>query len=189
MALIKENDVTEGMSGKFGRKIVFRVVKGETVATRRSTKERISTQKQVLQRERFQRAAQYAKAKMLDPIAKAEYKKIAGNGAFANPFAEAVRDYLVPPKVLDVNISEFTGAAGSIIPIKVSDNAKVTRIKVFLVSAANAIIESGDATYATGDVEWKYATTQVLPSLVGVKIIVTAIDRPANEATFEKQLG
>ncbi len=41
MALIKENDLTEGMSGKFGKKIVFRVVRGVTVTAGRSTAERV----------------------------------------------------------------------------------------------------------------------------------------------------
>jgi hypothetical protein len=124
MALIKENDLTEGMSGKFGKKIVFRVVRGVTVATRRSTTERVPSEKQLVHRERFQRAAEYAKAKMQDPVAKAEYKEMAGNGAFANPFATAMADFMTRPKVLDVKVSGFTGAIGSTIPVLVSDNAK-----------------------------------------------------------------
>ncbi|MEO7991370.1 MAG: hypothetical protein ABI663_17595 [Chryseolinea sp.] len=185
MALIKENDLTEGLSGKFGKKIVFRVVKGVTVATRRSTLERVSSQKQVAHRERFQRAAQYAKAKMKDPVAKAEYKEMAGDKAFATAFSAALRDYMVPPKVLDVKVDEFSGAAGSIIPIKVSDNVKTIRMKVSIVGATGANIESGEASYQPGDVEWNYTTKQVLPSLAGVKIVVTAIDRPGNETNFE----
>lgn len=189
MALIKENDLTEGMSGKFGRKIVFRVVKGQTVASRRSTLERPTTEKQLAHRERFQRAAKYAKAKMKDPVAKALYKEMAGDKAFANPFAAAIRDFMVPPKVLDVDISAFTGGAGSIIPVKVSDNEKIIRMKVAFKGANDAVIESGEATYTAGDVEWIYVTTQALPSLVGVTIEVAAIDRPGNETTFVKALS
>jgi hypothetical protein len=188
MALIKENDLTEGMSGKFGKKIVFRVVQGVTVATRRSTAERGKTEKQVAQRERFQRASQYAKAKMADPVAKAVYKQLAGNGPFANAFAAAVKDYLVPPKVLDVKVSEFTGAAGSTIPIAISDNFKTIKLKVTLMGADGIVVESGEASYKQGDVEWKYITVQALPLLAGAKIVVTAIDRPGNETTFEKLL-
>ena len=188
MALIKENDLTEGMSGKFGKKIVFRVVRGVTVATRRSTTERVQTEKQLAHQERFQRAAQYAKAKMQDPVAKKEYKLMAGDGAFANPFAAALGDYLTPPKVLNVKVSEFTGAAGSSIPILLSDNFKTIRMKVNILSADGSMIESGEASYTTGDTEWKYVTTQALPSLTGVKIVVTAIDRPGNETVFEKLL-
>ncbi len=188
MALIKENDLTEGMSGKFGKKIVFRVVKGVTLATRRSTLERVSSEKQIAHRERFQRAAQYTKAKMQDPVAKAEYKEMAGDKAFATAFSAALRDFMVPPKVLDVKVNEFTGAAGSIIPIKVSDNVKTIRMKVSILGANGAIIESGEASYKLGDVEWNYTTKQTLPSLTGVKIVVTAIDRPGNETDLERVL-
>jgi hypothetical protein len=189
MSLIKENDLTEGLSGRFGKKFVFRVVKGVTVASRRSTLERVQSASQIAHQERFQRATQYAKAKMLDPDAKAFYKEMAGPKAFANAFNAAVRDYLVAPKVLDVIASEFTGAVGSTILVKVSDNVKTIRIKVAVVNAAGSVVESGDATYPPGDVEWKYITTQALPSLSGAKIVVTAIDRPGNETSFEKLLA
>jgi hypothetical protein len=189
MALIKENDLTEGMSGKFGKKIVFRVVRGVTVATRRSTTERVQSEKQLAQRERFQRAVQYASAKLQDPVAKKEYKLMAGNGAFSNAFATAVGDYLALPKVLDVNATGFTGAAGSTIPILLSDNFKTIKMKVSILSADGSVNEFGEASFKTGDTEWKYVTTQALPSLTGVKIVVTAIDRPGNETIFEKLLA
>jgi hypothetical protein len=189
MALIKENDLTEGMSGKFGKKIVFRVVRGVTVATRRSTTERVPTEKQLAHQERFQRAAEYAKAKMQDPVAKQEYKEMAGNGAFANPFATALGDFLTLPKVLDVKVSGFTGALGSTIPVLVSDIAKTIRMKIDIRNADGALVESGEASLKVGDTEWRYVTTQALPSLTGVKIVVTAIDRPGNETIFEKLLA
>jgi len=189
MALIKENDLTEGMSGKFGRKIVFRVVQGVTVAARkpRSTT-KVITEKQKSHRERFQRAAQYAKAKIADPEVKKEYKKMAGNGAFATAFAAAVRDYLTVPIILSVNVEHYTGAAGSIIPIIVSDNNKTVRMKVSIVRPDNTIVETGEATLTAGDLEWLYTTTQALPALAGSKIIVTAIDRPGHETVHEKLL-
>lgn len=189
MSVIKENDVTEGMSGKFGRKIVFKVVKDVTVATRRSTRKRVLSENQIAHKARFKRAAQYAKAKMNDPVAKAEYKQIAGNKAFASPFAAAVRDFLVPPEVLSVATNDFSGAAGSVIPIELSDYVKTIRVKVSIIDAAGAIIESGEATYTNSDITWRYITQQVLPSLVGVKIVIIAIDRPGNETTFEKLLA
>ena len=33
MAQVKDNDLTEGLSGKFGKKIVFRQVNGVTIAS------------------------------------------------------------------------------------------------------------------------------------------------------------
>ena len=188
MALIKENDLTEGMSGKFGKKIVFRVVKGVTVAARRSTRTNVLSEKQVAQRERFQHATQYAKAKLLDPSAKEAYKQMAGDKPFVTAFTAAVKDYLVPSKIVAILVSEFTGVAGSIIPVKVSDNFKTIRVTVSIMRPDGSILESGDASFTSGDVEWKYITTQALPSLSGSKIVVKAIDRPGNETTQEVAL-
>jgi hypothetical protein len=188
MALIRENDLTEGMSGKFGRKIVFRVVRGVTVAVRRSTRETVQSEKQLAQVERFRRATLYAKAKMLDPIAKAEYKQMVGDKAFHTAFSAAVGDYLVGPKIMDVKVSEFAGAAGSVIPVTVFNNFKIIRMKVAVIGVNGVEVESGEASFTTGETAWKYVTTQSLSALSGVKIVVTAIDRPGNETTYEKLL-
>jgi hypothetical protein len=187
MAIIKENDLTEGMSGKLGKKIVFRVVRGVTVATRRSTSEQVLSEKQVAHRERFARATAYAKAKMQDPVAKAEYQQMAGDKPFSSALSEAVSDYLIPPKILDVRIAAFTGSPGSTISVVVSDNLKTIRIKITVVGA-DRIIDAGDTEYRPGIVEWTYVTTQPLPALPGIKIIATAINRPGNETIFEKSL-
>ncbi|MBT1705955.1 hypothetical protein [Chryseosolibacter indicus] len=186
MALIKENDLTEGMSGKFGKKIVFRVVKGVTVASRRSSSEKVYTEKQIAHQRRFQRATQYAKAKMLDPDAKELYTKMAGDKAFNTAFSAAVRDYLVTPTILDIEVKDFKGTIGSIIPIRVSDNFKTVKVLVEIKGADNTVVESGEASLTSGDVDWKYITKQALLSVDGVKIVVTAIDRPGNETIQEK---
>ncbi len=187
MAIIKENDLTEGMSGKFGKKIVFRVVRGVTIATRRPTTKHALSEKQIAHRERFRRANDYAKSKMQDPAAKAVYQQIAGDKPFSSAFSEAVSDYLVPPKVLDVGVNEFTGAFRSIISVVVSNNLKTIRIKI-TIKGVDSTIESGYAEHRPGVVEWTYVTAQPLPALSGIKLIVTAIDRPGNETTFEKSL-
>ena len=189
MALIKENDLTEGMSGKFGKKIVFRVVKGVTVASRKSTTNTVRTEKQIAHRDRFRLAANYAKAKMLDPDTKADYKQMAGDKAFASAFAAAVKDFLLKPEIHSINLAEYAGAVGSTIPVTVSDNAKTIRVKVSIILANGSVLESGDASLTNGDIEWKYVTTQALASLAGNKIVVTAIDRPGNETVQEKLLG
>jgi hypothetical protein len=183
MALIKENDLTDGMSGKFGNKIVFRVVKGVTVAARRTSKSPQNSEKQIAQQQRFQRASQYAKAKMLDPDAKAYYKALAGDKAFNTAFSAAVRDYLTDQKILSIDTNGFSGAVGSTIAVKVQDNAKTISMKVEIRLADDTLVETGNALLTPGDTEWKYVTTQSVTNLSGSKIIITAIDRPGNQVT------
>jgi hypothetical protein len=93
---MKDNDLTDGISGRVGNKLVFRTTKGVTIATRRpKPTETPVTAKQTALRENFKRAASYAKRKLLDPVAKEEYLQMAGDKAFRNSFSEALRDYLV----------------------------------------------------------------------------------------------
>ena len=100
MAFIKANDLIFGISGSMGNKIVFRTVKGVTIATRKPAPTNVpATARQVTHRETFKRATTYAKKKMLDPIAKKEYTQMAGDKPFHNAFSEAVRDYMVPPVI------------------------------------------------------------------------------------------
>jgi len=189
MAIVKENDLTEGMSGKLGTKFVFRIVKGVTVATRKArltTKE--ASEKQLANRKRFELATRYAKAKILDPEANVVYKKMAGDKAFASAFGAAVRDYMIAPVILDINLDNYNGVVGSVIPITVSNNIKTIRVKVSVLHADNTIIEQGEALLINDDAVWTYITTQMPTSLVGAKIMVTAIDRPGNETTQEKLL-
>jgi len=188
MGFVTENDLTDGISGRVGNKIVFRVVKGRTLVTRRPKRTAAPTELQLQHRERFQQAARYAKEKMLDPAAKAVYDQIAEGQAYNSAFSEAVRDYLTLPKVVGVNVGAYSGAAGSVLGVKVSDNVKVITLNVSIRDASNNVIESGNASHTPGDMEWKYTTTTAIPSLSGVKIIVTAIDRPGNQATFEQLL-
>ncbi|WP_276374580.1 hypothetical protein [Chryseolinea sp. H1M3-3] len=187
MAIIKENDLTEGMSGKFGKKIVFRVVRGVTIATRRSTSEQVLSVKQIAHRERFGRATEYAKVKMQDPVAKAAYQQMAGDKPFSSALSEAVSDYLIPPKILDVRITAFAGSVGSTISVVVFDNLKTIRVTITVMDG-DRIIDAGDAEYQPGTKEWTYVTTQPLPAFSGIKIIATAINRPGNETIFEKSM-
>jgi hypothetical protein len=94
MGLMKDNDLTDGIYGRVRNKLVFRTIKGVTIATRRlKPTETPVAAKQTAHRENFKRAASYAKRKLLDPVAKEEYLQMAGDKAFRNAFSEAVRDF------------------------------------------------------------------------------------------------
>jgi hypothetical protein len=65
MGLMKDNDLTDGISGRVGNKLVFRTTKGITIATRRpKPTETPVTAKQTAHRENFS-ADSYAKKKLL----------------------------------------------------------------------------------------------------------------------------
>jgi hypothetical protein len=187
MGLIKDNDLTDGISGRVGNKLVFRTIKGVTIATRRpKPTETPVTAKQTAHRENFKRAASYAKRKLLDPVAKEEYLQMAGDKAFRNAFSEAVRDYLVAPGIESIDVSGFTGAVGSVILLRVAGVNKVVSMSVTITDGANQVIETGAATQ--NEIGWAYITTVAVAALPGVKISATAKDRPGKETTREQIL-
>jgi hypothetical protein len=130
MGLMKDNDLTDGISGRVGNKLVFRTTKGITIATRRpKPTETPVTAKQTAHRENFKRAA----------VAKEEYSQMAGDKAFRNAFSEAVRDYLVAPGIENIDVSGFTGAVGSVILLSVAGVNKVVSMSVTITDAANKV--------------------------------------------------
>jgi len=185
MGFVTDNDLIDGVSGRVGNKIVFRTVKGKTMVTRRPKFTAEPTPAQTAFRAQFKDAAKYAKTKMLDPVVKEVYTRMAGDKPFNSAFTEAVRDYLAAFEVRTIDVSSFSGAAGSIIPVQVSDNDRVVSLKVAIYDNANNLVETGAATYTPGDVYWRYTTQQAIV-LPGIKIVATATTRPGKEATLEQ---
>jgi hypothetical protein len=141
---MKDNDLTDGISGRVGNKLVFRTTKGVTIATRRpKPTETPVTAKQTAHRENFKRAASYAKKKLLDPVAKEEYLQMAGDKAFRNAFSEAVRDYLVAPGIESIDVSGFIGAAGK---TKSDGSAKILPYTFERACSKSAIKSSTSST-------------------------------------------
>jgi hypothetical protein len=189
MALIKNNDLTDGMSGRIGNKIVFRVVKGRTVATRRPIQTTsVITDKQRAHRERFKRATTYAKAALLDVATKAAYALQAKEKDFMNAFTAAVTDFMKSPKVDSIDNAAYSGKVGESIILKVSDDFKVADVKVTITLPTSVVVETGAATLVAGTADWKYVTTKANATLAGSKIKVVVTDKPGNTTTFEKTL-
>ena len=69
MAHIKDNIITEGMSGKLGNKIVFRNVGGKTIVAKRTTSSgKEDTEEQIKHTLRFRTGVVYAKKAIQAPI-------------------------------------------------------------------------------------------------------------------------
>lgn len=186
MAHVKNNDLTEGISGRVGNKLVFRQLGNRTIISKKARVSTVRTEKQEAHRQRFQQAARYAKAKMMDPVIKAEYELIARGKENTTPFAVAVGDYLKLPTVDKINYASYKGNVGDVISIQVNDNIKVTAVTVTLTAPDGTTIETGHATLTKGDVDWIYKAQSPNASVAGTIIKVVATDRPAHEAIREQ---
>src|SRR6478609_6860787 len=102
MADVNLNALVDGLSGKVGKKIVLRQRGGRTMLSTVPVFSTGTTEKQRVARERFSKAAQYAKGALLVPELKELYANAAKGDAFMNAFTAAVTDYLKLPRIARV---------------------------------------------------------------------------------------
>lgn len=96
MSRVKDNDITQGLQGKFGKDVVFKTDKdGNTYATKapgpRTTK---SSKEQSKGRKRFAKAVKFAKEAINDP----EILKTIQLKNYKTPYAAAIGAYLATAK-------------------------------------------------------------------------------------------
>jgi hypothetical protein len=185
MANIKENLLTEGFSGKVGKQMVFRQVGNRTIVTGRAKKSTVLTERMKAQRVRFKEASRFAKAKMLDPIAKAEYELLAKQLNLPSAYVAAMGDYLKSPVIDKITAEGYAGQPGATITVSTADNFKVTGVKVSILQIDGTVVENGDAVNTPGETSWTYVTTANNATLPGTKIKAEAFDRAGNKTAFE----
>lgn len=187
MSKVDFNDLVNGVSGKFG-KVVFRkrgtqVVLGQK-PRRRNT---VPSPAVIAHRERFKRAAAYAKAKLKDPAAKAVYEAKARSSGkeFMTAFAIAVKDFMRPPVLGDLKVDGYKGNIADPIAVGVPDDFKIVAVTITITAATGAPLESGPAIFEAESLQWKYAATVANAVRSGTKVQAIATDRPGNQVTAE----
>jgi hypothetical protein len=102
MAIIKNNDLIEGISGKYGNH-VFKQVRGKTIVCPLPPKPRSESEQQKENRNRFKQASAWAKRILLDADQKAYYLKKACKLNLPNAYTAAIADYMRRAKVMQVS--------------------------------------------------------------------------------------
>lgn len=127
---------------------------------------------------------------MADPDQKAAYEQAAK--AKGKPvFSLTVADFFNAPVLDEVDLSEYSGAAGDPIVIRAYDDFKVARLLVTVSDSEGQEIESWQAVEtppASG--RWVYTASENAAQGITVRIAVTASDQPGGttEATAEKSI-
>ena len=188
MAKVKNNIITQGLSGMIGEQLVFRQTRYGTVVSVAPGEQTGSvTPAQQAQRARFQQAALYAKGRAQDPAVQAEYAPVAQERA-GTVFTVLVADFLRAPDIESIDVSQYTGQVGQPIGVVVSDDFAVRAVQVRIDDADGSLVEQGAAQQQANPNEWVYRTTAANPSLAGDKITVTASDNPGNLDTESRTL-
>ncbi|OAQ38785.1 hypothetical protein A5893_12105 [Pedobacter psychrophilus] len=93
MAIVKDNIITQGLSGNIDKQIVFKT-RGNTTFTARypDMSKVVPSEKQLAEKSRFAKAVEYAKAIIADPIKKMEVAAHTPKGKLV--YHQAIKDYL-----------------------------------------------------------------------------------------------
>lgn len=187
MGQVKDNVATKGFSGKLGDEFVFRQSGGRTMFAKRPRKRTTISENQQKQAGVFRDAVFYAKAALLDPIARAEYAALAKQYGLRSAYNAAVTDALKRPEVTYIYTERYSGKVGDVLFATMANDFKVKSLTVTVQRADGTVIETGPATPAEN--QWQYVVTQANAVVPGTKVIALATDRQGRMSTLEKVLG
>jgi hypothetical protein len=190
MAVVKKNVVTQGLSGTIGDMLVFRQVGNKTIVATVPQQSGPISEKQQVQRSKFQEAALYAKGQLSDPASKAEYALAAkaDSNEYASAYTVAVADFLNAPDIKQIDLTHYQGNVGNTILITVTDDFKVTDVQVTISNPDGSLVESGNAVQQANVNDWLYTATVQNDVLAGDKITIRAHDKAGNEDLEEKSI-
>jgi hypothetical protein len=106
MAIIKDNILTEGLSGMIGDVIVFRQLRGKTIVANKPRRPRSESAPQRENRLRFRTASAFAKLALKDPQKKAYYVAKARKLNLPNAYTAALTDYMRKPAITAVKCKD-----------------------------------------------------------------------------------
>ena len=157
---------------------VYRKVRGQVVVSGRPVRDKDApSAAQTKQRRRFAHANEYAKSVLADPCRRGAYEHLARllNRRYDRLVAS---DFLTPPEVEHIELSEYHGQVGDVIRVLAFDDVEVVSVDVALHTAAGALVEKGRAAKEHG--VWLYTATAAAPAGETLTITATARDRPGH---------
>jgi hypothetical protein len=180
MAVVRMNDLVEGLSGRVG-KIIFRTYRGKTYASSRPRKTKKQSEQQRSNRDKFKLATMYAKQMMNDAERKAYYKNKAQELNLPNAYTAAITDYMRKPQITAVDTDKYTAEGGGQIAISAGKNDfKLATVNVIISSPDHQIIDLGEAEYE-GAGQWIFRSMRSSPlAYTSYTITVTVTDQPGN---------
>lgn len=175
--------ITRNLHGKFGDQVVFRTSDGETItANVPDTYNSKPSEAQLAARERFREAVLWAKSTLADPEKLAEYSAKASRHMTA--YTLAITDYLRAPKIIEIDVTNYSGHAGDLIAVKAIDDFKVKEVKVVIAGPDGTILEKGACELAVSGIYWMYTATAENDPPQGSVITATAKDNPGHTGTM-----
>jgi hypothetical protein len=181
MAKINLNPLLRSLRGRIGD-LVF-VQEGDSLSVREAAEKRplLRTPAQVAHTSRFVVASRWARTLLVDPVMHKLYQR-ACHGHLT-PHNIAVRDYMHAPVVDAIDLESYTGNPGDVIRILASDDFKIVRMAVQILTVGRQVVEEGEAEWNAGAGCWVYTTRTQVPPETTVLIQAAAMDLPGNRGT------
>jgi hypothetical protein len=187
MARVAKNLVLHGASGKIGDMLVIRQRAGNTILAQAPGKrDGEMTEKQKEHIGKFQQAVLYGRSQIADADSKAEYVEKASG--MKSAYNIAVADFFHAPDIDEIDLSNYSGAAGDTIRIRAMDDFRVEEVKVSIFNGDGSLVEEGLAVQDDNELDWIYTATARIESLEGDKIVVSVSDKPGNVTEEEAEV-
>jgi hypothetical protein len=178
MSKVRYNTVADALQGRVGV-LVFRRVRGKLrVSNRPNESSKPPSASQLAQRVVFARAIAKARDMLSNEDMRLMYERVAA-AKQTTAFAAAMGDYFHPPEVPDMEMDGFTGAIGSMIKIRATDDVQVKSVYVIVRKTDGTVLEQG-AAVASGSY-WYYTCTTAIPAGTFLTIEAAAKDWMGNE--------
>jgi hypothetical protein len=94
MATVSNNVLVNGLSGKLGKTLVFKIVRGKTIVCSYTASQKKQTVHQQINRERFKVASAWAKTTLLNLERKEHYHQKAKELKLPNAYTAAIKYYM-----------------------------------------------------------------------------------------------
>lgn len=177
MAKVGLNPIFDSVRGKVGD-LVLKQYGDTMVMARAGETGQPASAAQLAHQERFREATRYGKLALMDATTRALYQAQA-QARNLPVFAVMVADYFHSPTILNVDATEYTGAAGSKVLVLADDDFAVANVHV-KIAAGSTVVEEGTAMETPVDSgRYYYTATQTAPAGT-LTITVTVRDRPGN---------
>jgi hypothetical protein len=183
MSIVKNNIVTEGLSGMLGDVVVFRQLRGKTIMANRPRKPTRQSELQRENRQRFRAATLFAREAMKDPEKKERYRVKARKLNLPNAYTAAITDYLRKPTV---NSVKCKGRSGDYISVNASKKGfTLASVEVIMTDAQGSPLITQAATLKDrGSNQWVARLPVALNAAAhrykDCQVIVVATDHTGN---------
>ncbi len=183
MAYVKNNPITKGLSGTFGKSIVFRSVGDRTIVSIPPKHSGETSPAQTAHRSKFLEAVSFARSILTDPTIKASYQLIAKSHGSGNAYSMAVKDYFNPPIIDAVKVDNYSGQTGELISVSLAERFPIGSAELSIKDGSGSTLESGDLIKNPTSGFWEYTSTSVVADLTDHTVEVSARDLAGNTAT------